>query len=125
MQWLSLVPFVIVAIVVVYGPGILPGWILGLRRFGLIAVSPLITTTIISLAALGAGFLHLAWNWWPVVITTVMLSGVAWGLSMLGKRLFPRLFTITSPPAHETIDENQPRTTMTRLALVAGNPSPN
>jgi hypothetical protein len=120
MQWLSLVPFVIVAIVVVYGPGILPGWILGLRRFGLIAVSPLITTTIISLAALGAGFLHLAWNWWPVVITTVMLSGVAWGLSMLGKRLFPRLFTITSPPAHETIDENQPRTTMTRLALVAG-----
>lgn len=91
MSWLALVPVILAAIVILYAPGLVGGFIAGFRGVRLVALAAPMTMAVLTIAVLVLPLVHLAWT--PLVAIPSMLGlAVAAGLLI---RLFRR------PAEHE------------------------
>ncbi|WP_024367821.1 DUF6541 family protein [Arthrobacter sp. TB 26] len=93
MSWWSVVPEFIMAVVILFGPGLLIGVSAGLRRFALVALAPGFSVTVIAGTAVLADFVGIPWSLGPVVLGTfvcvvgVFLTCRGWrGIRPLGFR---------------------------------------
>ncbi len=88
MSWLQTIPAVLVAIVLVFGPGLLWGAVLGLRRLSLVALAGPFGVTAIVLAAELGRLIGLRWAWPQLLAVTVLVAAMLWLLRRsLGHRL--------------------------------------
>ena len=89
MTWISATPQILVAACVLLLPGGLLGW-LGLRMRGLaaLAAAPVLSVSLIALAAIAADFIGVEWSLIPVLVLTAAAVAVIWGLrAALARRL--------------------------------------
>lgn len=90
MTWWSTVPLAIVVSAVIFLPGLLVGLACRLRGMALFAISPLISVTLISVAAILAPFTGLKWSPLPVIGLAVLMALAAFFVVFfLKKRLEP------------------------------------
>lgn len=80
MQWLDAVPAMLAAMTVVIGPGLLLGWSMRVKGFALIAFSPLLSVSLVAVAAVVSATIGLSWSAWPVAALTLLASAVAFGV---------------------------------------------
>ncbi|MCL2736623.1 MAG: hypothetical protein FWD75_08365 [Propionibacteriaceae bacterium] len=95
MDWFILVPYVAVALASLLIPGLLVGAVTRLRGWALVQVAPVLSVTIISVAAIVAQKIHLSWGWLPVAAVTVILVVVILAVDLAGRSLLPRVFRPT------------------------------
>lgn len=77
MSWWHLGPSLVAAFLILFGPGLLIGASLGLRRLTLLASAPALGTTLISLWALAAGPLDLTYSPLGILLAAVVVSVLA------------------------------------------------
>lgn len=70
MSWWSVVPEFIVAVIILFGPGLLIGVSAGLGRFALAALAPGFSVTVIAVSAVLADYVEIPWSMGPVVLGT-------------------------------------------------------
>ncbi|MCG2622845.1 hypothetical protein LVY72_13135 [Arthrobacter sp. I2-34] len=76
LDWVSTIPALVLAVLFLYGPGLIWGAILGLRRLTLLAVAgPLGVTAIVIAAELG-GFTGWSWSWPLLLAVTAAIAAV-------------------------------------------------
>lgn len=80
MQWLDAVPAMLVAMTVVIGPGLVLGWSMRVKGFALLALAPLLSVSLVAVAAVVSSFIGLPWSAWPVAALTLLASAVAFGV---------------------------------------------
>lgn len=80
MLWLSAVPALLCALVVILAPGYVLAFALGARGFPRLAFAPLLSVSLIAVAAVVAAPLSVPWSMIPVVALTVLAAGAAWFL---------------------------------------------
>ena len=80
MSWWQLGPSLLAAVLLLFGPGLVLGASIGLRRLGLVAAAPALGTSIIAITALGTGFLGTGHSPAAVALMTVVGSVVALAL---------------------------------------------
>ncbi|MHA7220756.1 DUF6541 family protein [Arthrobacter sp. RHLT1-20] len=77
MSWWSVVPEFIMAVLILFGPGLLIGVSAGLDRFALAALAPGFSVTVIAMSAVLADFAGIPWSIGPVVLGTFLcVAGV-------------------------------------------------
>ncbi|MFC8922704.1 DUF6541 family protein [Cellulosimicrobium sp. NPDC057127] len=86
MSWWSVGDELALAVVVLFGPGLLVGWALGLRRVWVVATAPAL-----SLATLGAGavlleLLGIGWSRLSAALCTVLVAALATALRLVLRR---------------------------------------
>lgn len=81
MQWLSAVPTIFVAVVVLVGPGLLLAAATRVRGFALVALAPVYSVSLIVVAAVVCPFLGISWSLLPVLVLAVIASAFAYVLS--------------------------------------------
>lgn len=89
MSWLSVVPHVFVAVAILFIPGTVVALASRMRGFSLLAVSPAITVTLVSVAAVLAPMIGLRWSPVPVLLLTLLFAVLAFALTAFlikGKR---------------------------------------
>jgi len=80
-QWLSAVPTVLVAVVVLLAPGLLLAAAMRVRGFALVALAPVYSVSLIVVAAVVCPFLGISWSLLPVLVLAVIASAFAYVLS--------------------------------------------
>ena len=80
MQWLSAVPTVLVAVVVLLGPGLLLAAATRVRGFALFALAPVYSVSLIAVAAFVCPFAGIPWSMLPVLVLAAVASAVAFVL---------------------------------------------
>lgn len=81
MAWLVQSGSLLVAALVLFGPGVLIGWILRLRGLALYAFAPVATAAAAGLLAVLFPFLGVRWNAVSFGIGVVLIAAVAWGVA--------------------------------------------
>jgi hypothetical protein len=81
MTWWNVLPVMAAAIVLVFTPGLILAYFVGVRGLGLVGLAPLLTVAIVGVAGIAAGFVGIPWNLLAVALTTLGASAVAWALS--------------------------------------------
>jgi hypothetical protein len=85
--WTESIPVFVVFAVLTFIPGWLVVRALGARGTESLAVSPIVTVTILGISTTVAVRLGLTWSWTLVVVSTLAFSGAAWLLArLLGRR---------------------------------------
>ncbi|HWK77231.1 MAG TPA: DUF6541 family protein [Microbacterium sp.] len=88
LEWLAQTPVMLAGILVVFVPGILALWGVGLRGLALFAAAPLFGVATVGVSALALGAVGVAWSPLSWAISTLVVIGVAWVLGrLLGHRL--------------------------------------
>ncbi|MFB7251805.1 DUF6541 family protein [Microbacterium sp. NPDC056234] len=88
LDWIAQTPALLVGVLVVFVPGVLALWGVGLRGLPLLAAAPLFGTATVGFAALGAGLLGIPWSPLTWAIGAVLLVVIAWVIGrLLGNRL--------------------------------------
>ena len=87
MHWLAQAPALAVAVLVVFGPGLLMGLGLKLRGLALWAAAPLLSTATIAALAIIFGVIGVPWNLLTVAAGCAATIAVAWAVGLaLGRR---------------------------------------
>lgn len=96
MQWLSAGPAILAATGVLIVPGLLLAWFLGLRGFALLALAPVFSVSLISVAAIICPFIGVPWSALPVLVLALVASAVAGVLSRRKRAALrsPRAFDV-------------------------------
>ncbi|WP_164198874.1 DUF6541 family protein [[Micrococcus luteus] ATCC 49442] len=81
MTWWNVLPEMAAALALVFAPGLILAYCIGVRGLGLVGLAPLLTVAIFGVAGIAAGFTGIPWNLLPVTLTTLGASVVAWTLS--------------------------------------------
>ncbi|EMY32328.1 hypothetical protein D477_020713 [Arthrobacter crystallopoietes BAB-32] len=99
MTWVETIPAFLVAIVLIFGPGLLWGSILGLRRLTLLAVAgPFSVTAMVVAAELGS-LAGLPWAWPVLLAVTVLVAAALWLLRRLMWNRLHRQHAAAAAPA--------------------------
>lgn len=83
MDWLSVVPFVVVAAILLMGTGLLVTSAARLPWFARFASAPAATTAVVALTAVVCGLLDVRFGPWPVVVGLLLSAALAWGVRLL------------------------------------------
>lgn len=86
MSWLGLVPSVVVALVILVGPGFAIAWSAGARWVTAVLVSPPLSIGVVGIASLGAGFAGIGWGWLPIVAVTAVLAAGGLAIRWISRR---------------------------------------
>lgn len=86
MEWLAALPAIACALLVLLGPGLLLAWFLRARGFALIAVAPLLSVSLVAVAAILAPYFMIPWSIVPVAVLAVLASAVAYLARILARR---------------------------------------
>ncbi|MHA7154641.1 DUF6541 family protein [Arthrobacter sp. TMN-50] len=78
MSWAATLPAFVVALTVVFGPGLAWGAALGLRRLTLLALAGPFSITAVVVAAEVAAFAGVDWSLLPVLGVTLVVAGALW-----------------------------------------------
>lgn len=105
MQWLGLVVSAITCLAFLLIPGLLLGWLLGLRRLALIATAPLLSITVIAGSAVVAGKMSIGWSIWPQLLVLAALAVPCGILGWLARRWQP----VSVQAGDDPPTENGPR----------------
>lgn len=81
MSWLSIVPYTFAAVAILFIPGTVVALASRIRGFSLFAVSPVITVTLVSVAAVLAPMLGLRWSLIPVLLLTLLVAVLVFALT--------------------------------------------
>ncbi|TAP45600.1 DUF6541 family protein [Arthrobacter sp. S39] len=81
MQWLDAAPAILAAALVLIGPGLLLAWSVGTRSFALVALTPLLSVSLIVVAAIVSAFVGMPWSSLAVFLLSLMVSGAAFTVS--------------------------------------------
>ncbi|MGW8484267.1 DUF6541 family protein [Microbacterium sp. NPDC055903] len=88
LDWLAQAPVLIVAIAVVFVPGVLALWGVGIRGLALIGLAPVFGVAVVGVSALLLGILGIAWSPVSWAVAAFVLIVLAWVLGLvLGRRL--------------------------------------
>lgn len=74
--WTDLMLVSGIALTLLFLPGMIIGWMVGVRGFLLAALAPPLSTTIIAVSAIVAGFLGVPWTWVVPATVTLGLAGL-------------------------------------------------
>lgn len=77
MSWLSVLPAVLVAVLLMYLPGAAIAACLKFRLGPALGLAPLHSTAALGLAGVSAGALGIRWNVWPYLVVCVLLAGAS------------------------------------------------
>lgn len=89
MSWWSTLPLLVAALAIIFVPGVLIGWASGIRDFGLVAIAPALTVSVVSVAAIVAPMLGLTWSLAAVLAATLVVAAVALIVSRVSSRSAP------------------------------------
>ncbi|MGA7204424.1 MAG: DUF6541 family protein [Specibacter sp.] len=78
MSWWNAVPVVLTCLGLVVVPGAVLAYALGFRRVSLLGLAPVLSLSIVGVAAVVAPWLHVGWSIVPVVVLCLLASVVAW-----------------------------------------------
>lgn len=78
MSWLAILPAILVAAAILFLPGAAVAFALRLRGMRLVAFAPVLSVSLIAVAALGSPFVGLQWGVVPVVVLTVVATVCGW-----------------------------------------------
>lgn len=78
MTWFSTLPGLILAVLVVLGPGLLWGALFGLRRLTLLALAGPLSVTAVVIAAEAASLAGVTWSLVPVISVTAAVGALLW-----------------------------------------------
>ncbi|WP_207343808.1 DUF6541 family protein [Arthrobacter sp. E3] len=78
MSWWTAVPVVLVCIALVLVPGGALAYALGFRRTTLLGLAPLLSLSVVGVAAVVAPFVRVNWSVWPVVVLGATACVAAW-----------------------------------------------
>jgi hypothetical protein len=90
MQWWDAWWSMLLAGAVLFVPGLALGWVMNLRRLALAAAAPVLSISLVSVAAIVSAFFGIAWSVLPVLA----LTAVAMLLVGLGTRLLPLRYRV-------------------------------
>ncbi|MCO7274296.1 DUF6541 family protein [Cellulosimicrobium cellulans] len=76
-EWLATWPVAVASLLVLFLPGVLPAYALGLRGLVAWGSAPLLGGGVIGIVAVVAGAAGVPWGMWPVVAGSVVLAAVA------------------------------------------------
>jgi hypothetical protein len=82
-SWLSAVPDVLACVGLFFAPGLLASYLGGLRGITAWATAPLVTVAVAAAVAVLSGLAGFRFGLWPVAAGTVVVAGLAAGLSLL------------------------------------------
>jgi hypothetical protein len=85
--WTESIPVFVVFAILTFTPGWLVVRALGARGTESLAVSPVVTVTVLGISTTVAARLGLKWSWTLVVVSTLAFAGAAWLLARLLGRL--------------------------------------
>jgi hypothetical protein len=80
-SWLSVVPYIFAAVAILFIPGTVVALASRIRGFSLFAVSPAITVTLVSVAAVVAPMAGLRWSPLPVLLLTLLVAVLAFAVA--------------------------------------------
>ena len=86
MTWLSAIPALGVAFVLLFAPGYLIARLLSLRGLWVWAFAPLASLSVIAIASLWSSAVGMTWSWTPVVLTAIAVAAVAAAVNVLSRR---------------------------------------
>lgn len=78
MSWWTAVPVMLVCIAMVLIPGGALAYALGFRRISVLGLAPLLSLSLVGVAAVGASLVGVDWNIWAVVVLAAVACLVAW-----------------------------------------------
>ena len=78
MSWWTTVPVMLVCIGLVLIPGGALAYALGFRRVALLGLAPLLSLSLVGVAAVGASLVGVGWNIWAVVVLAVIACLGTW-----------------------------------------------
>lgn len=78
MSWLAILPAILVAAAILFLPGAAVAFALRLRGMRLVTFAPVLSVSLIAVAALGSPFVGLQWGVVPVVVLTVVATVCGW-----------------------------------------------
>ncbi|MGF6821597.1 hypothetical protein M2317_000483 [Microbacterium sp. ZKA21] len=88
LDWVAQIPVVVAGVLVVFGPGILALWGVGLRGLSLVAAAPLFGVVTVGATALFFGAVGIPWSPLGWGVTALLIAGLAWVIArVLGNRL--------------------------------------
>lgn len=76
--WVSAIPALTVAAVVVFGPGLVIGAAFRLRGLALVGLAPVLGVATIAVVAIAYGVLGVPWALWTVGLAVVAVATIAW-----------------------------------------------
>lgn len=91
-SWLAALPGFGVATAVLWLPGLLFGWALGLRRVWMMSLAPVLTASLVAVSTLVCWWLHVDWQVGVFTVAAVMCAGVIFILARSAARLWPKYF---------------------------------
>jgi hypothetical protein len=86
MSWFATVPVVLACLLLLFAPGTLVLAGLGLQRWSYLALAPVLTVSLVAVTAIAAPYLGIGWSPLPVAVTTVLVSGVLFGVRKIRSR---------------------------------------
>ena len=90
MTWFSIAVPLIIATALLVIPGVVVGYAAGVRRILLLGLAPLISMTVLVVAATASPFLHVRWGIIPALATTVGLAVLVWLIRWLIAKKWPQ-----------------------------------
>lgn len=78
MSWFAILPAILVAAAILFLPGAAVAFALRLRGMRLVAFAPVLSVSLIAVAALGSPFVGLQWGVVPVVVLTLIATVCGW-----------------------------------------------
>lgn len=99
MTWVETIPAFVVAVVLIFGPGLLWGAVLGLRRLTLVALAGPFSVTAIVVAAELGNATGLPWSWPLVLAVTVLAAAALWLLRRLMRHRLHHAHASAAAPA--------------------------
>ncbi|MEU4016354.1 DUF6541 family protein [Microbacterium sp. NPDC028030] len=90
LDWLAQTPTLLVAVAIVFLPGLLALWGVGVRGLGLLAAAPIFSVAATGVVALALGMLGVGWSAWSWAVAMLLLAGASFIVGrVLGGRLAP------------------------------------
>jgi hypothetical protein len=76
--WLGALPALVIAVAVLFGPGLAIGAALRLRGLALWALAPVVSVAVVAGLALVYGFVKVPWAAWSILAGVAVVVGLAW-----------------------------------------------
>lgn len=87
MSWWAALPAAIVAVLVIFLPGLALLAAAGARRFFLVAIAPAVSVAVYAVLAILFPFVNIPWSVPAVAIAAAVLAAITWAVSLLVRRL--------------------------------------
>lgn len=81
MSWIGALPAVLVTALLLFIPGFVVAWLLRQRGLRLFALAPVLSVSLVAVAALGAPFIGVGWSVIPVLVLTAIAAAAAFAWS--------------------------------------------